>query len=224
MKLSAEGIRRVFYRNGRNTNIFAAVDRTDFVLEEGRLTEIIGRSGSGKTTFINMLSGLLTPTDGRVMLDGTDLFSMTDAERALIRNRHIGIIPQGQTGLSGLTVLDNVLAPAAMYSDPSSKQDRALELLERMGISDLKDVYSNELSGGEGRRMSIVRALINSPEIIIADEPTGDLDDETTSDVFALLRECADSGVSVLMVTHDTNALNIADRIYRMEKGKLEVE
>ncbi len=221
MLLKAEGVRRDFLRNRGATNVFTAVAPTFFTLAEGELTEILGRSGSGKTTFINMLSGLLTPTDGRVLLDGADLYAVSDSERALLRNRHIGVIPQGHTGLSGLTVLENVLAPAAMYSSSGDKRGCALELLEAMGISDLADVFSNELSGGENRRMSIARALINDPEIIIADEPTGDLDEESTSDVLRLLRKCADEGASVLMVTHDADAVRMADRVYRMDRGVL---
>lgn len=221
MRLTAEKITRDFLRAGKGTNIFTAVAPTDFELPEGQLTEITGRSGSGKTTFTNMLAGLLTPTGGRVLLGGEDLYKMDDDERSLLRNKSIGMIPQGQTGLQSLTVLENVLAPAAMYGSAEGSREKAMELLEMTGIADLADVYSNELSGGELRRLSIARALINDPEIIIADEPTGDLDDETSEMVMRLFRKCADEGASVLMVTHETAALDYADSVWRMEKGIL---
>ncbi len=221
MKLQAYGISRTFYRKGRNTNFFNAVERTDFILEEGSVTGIIGRSGSGKTTFSNMLCGLLTPSEGKVLLGNQDFYELDDKERSLLRNRHIGIIPQGNTGLQNLTVLENVLLPAAMYGDAEAKKEDALNLLEAVGISELYEVYSNELSGGELRRMSIARALINSPDIIVADEPTGDLDDDTTGFVLKLLRQYADHGASVLMVTHEKEALLYTDNVYRMDKGVL---
>ena len=224
MKLICDGISRRFFRNGKNTNFFYAVQKTDFELPEGAITEIIGRSGSGKTTFANMLSGLLAPTEGAVYIDGIDLFTLDDEKRSEFRNKHIGIVPQGQTGLQSLTVLENILAPVRMYGDAKDKEEIARKLLEEMELSELLNVYSNELSGGELRRMSIARALVNSPEILIADEPTGDLDDDTTKLVLKLLRKLADEGMSVLMVTHERDALLYADRIFRMEKGILTSE
>lgn len=221
MELRAEGISRIFFRNGKNTNFFHAVEPTDFTLEGGSLTEIIGRSGSGKTTFSNMLAGLLTPTEGKVYLDGEDLYAVDDGKRSRLRNQHIGVVPQGQTGLQSLTVLENVLMPAFMYGDPKEKEKKAKQLLEQMGIADLSEVYSNELSGGELRRMAIARAMINEPEIIIADEPTGDLDEEMTVNILKQLRQYADNGASVLVVTHERDAERFADHVYRMEKGLL---
>jgi len=221
MKLKSKGITRSFFRKGRNTNFFYALQKTDFELQEGAVTEIVGRSGSGKTTFANILSGLLVPTEGSLYLDGVDIYALSDEKRSILRNRHIGIVPQGQTGLQSLTVLENVLAPAMMYGDMKGIEAIARQYLEEMEISDLCDIYSNELSGGELRRMSIARALINSPEIIIADEPTGDLDDDTTALVLRLFRRLADKGCSVLIITHEQEVVNYADNIYRMEKGIL---
>jgi len=221
MKLKAEGINRIYFRDGKGKNTFLAVKTTDFEPEEGSFIHIIGRSGSGKTTFINMLAGLLTPSEGKVYLDGEDLYGLPDEKRAELRNRALGIIPQWHTGLVSLTVLENVLAPVAMYKEPSGYIEKARELLRLTGMSELENVYSNELSGGEFRRMSISRALINDPEVIIADEPTGDLDDETTDMVLRLLKSRAEKGATVIMVTHETAALKYADKVYKMENGIL---
>ncbi len=223
MKLTAKGISRRFFRNARNSNYFYAVEKTDLDLEEGKITVLIGRSGSGKTTLINMLAGVLTPTEGSVMLDGQDIYKLSDTDRSITRCRHIGYIPQGQTGLQSLTVLENVLAPSVMYPSNSDQTKYAHELLNAMRIDDLSDIYSNELSGGELRRMSIARALINSPEIIIADEPTADLDNDTTSLVLGLFRQLADNGASVLIVTHESDVLSYADRVCKMDKGILKI-
>ena len=221
MKLKAEKIGRMYFRSRKNTNFFYAVESLDFGLKEGCITAVTGRSGSGKTTFINMLGGLLTPSSGRVLLDETDIYALADRELSRLRNRHFGIIPQGQTGMQSLTVLENVMLPAAMYGKAAEKKERAELLLERLGIGELREVYSNELSGGELRRMSAARALINDPGIIIADEPTADLDADTTLLVMGLLKDCAEKGASVLLVTHDKDVLPYADIVYTMEKGKL---
>lgn len=221
MKLTAEKIGRMYFRSGRDTNFFYAVQSIDFEPEEGKVTVITGRSGSGKTTFINMLCGLLTPSCGKVMLDGKDIYALSDRERSLLRNRSFGIIPQGQTGLQCLTVAENVLLPVSMYGKAGEKEDKAKKLLEMLGIDDLWDVYSNELSGGELRRMSVARALINDPGIIVADEPTGDLDGDTTVLVMELLKKRSENGAAVIIVTHDKDVMPYADTVYTMEKGVL---
>ena len=131
MKLEAKGISRTYFRNGRGTNIFTAVDKTDFLLEDGKFIEIIGRSGSGKTTFINMLSGLLTPSDGQVLLDGEDMYKLSDDQRSILRNQYIGIIPQGQTGLAGLTVLENVELPMIYKGIPPEIRNAPWSCLKR---------------------------------------------------------------------------------------------
>ena len=224
MKLKAEKAGRMYFRGGRNTNFFYAVRSLDFELEEGKVTVITGRSGSGKTTMINMLCGLFTPSEGHILLDEKDIYELSDRERSILRNRSFGIIPQGQTGLQCLTVAENVLLPVSMYGRPGGKEEKAKALLEKLGIDELWDVYSNELSGGELRRMSVARALINEPEIIIADEPTGDLDADTTLLVMELLKKRAENGAAVLIVTHDKDVMPYADIVYSMENGALNKE
>ena len=220
MTVTAKQITRQYFRPGKQRNVFTAVKETDFELPVGKLTEITGRSGSGKSTFLNMLAGLLVPTMGKIFYDDADIYAKSDEDLARFRNQNIGVIPQGQTGLASLTVLENVLLPAGMYESNVSDEE-ALSLLREVGIEDLKDAYPSELSGGELRRMSIARALIRKPQIIFADEPTGDLDDENTRIVLSLLRKIAGEGRSVLLVTHEKEAADYADRIYEMKDGML---
>ena len=225
MKLTANGINRRFFRETQSSNVFYAVNTTDFTLQEGALTLILGRSGSGKSTLLNMLGGLLAPTQGKVLWDDADVYALSDAERSRLRNRYVSVVPQGQTGLQSLDVLQNVLLPTMLYEKGEVKptEAEAMALLERVGISNLAGAFPNELSGGELRRMAIARALITKPQAILADEPTGDLDEENTHVVLGLLQETAASGTSVLMVTHDRDALPYADVIYRMSGGVLSV-
>ncbi len=222
MKLKAEKICKKFNRKTSGASYFYAVNETDFELAESSLTAVYGRSGGGKTTFLNMLGGLLEPSGGRVLIDGTDIYSMPDKELSEFRNKNIGIIPQGSTALPTLTVLENVLLPRLMYgkSDDSARK-YAMELLEKVGIAELSQAMPNELSGGELRRMAIARALMNKPSVLLADEPTGDLDDENTALVLSLLRDTAKEGTSVFIVTHEGEAENYADIALRMDSGTL---
>ena len=220
MELRAEGVSRRYFRESRGSNVFYAVKETNLVLAAGTLTEITGRSGSGKSTLLHMLAGLLAPTAGRVLLDDADIYALDDEARSRLRNEKLGVVPQGHTGLRSLTVLENVTLPCMMYGE-AVPDDKALALLERVGIAHLKNAYPNELSGGEMRRMSIARALIKNPPVLLADEPTGDLDDENTHAVLRLLRQSADEGAAVLLVTHEREAERYADSVYRMNDGIL---
>lgn len=217
-KLVATGLKKEFLRNGRGTNIFTAVEACDFTLRSG-LTMLTGRSGSGKSTLLSMLSGLLTPTAGTVSFNGTDLYSLSDEELSRLRNEHFGFVPQGQSAVGSLTVRENIELPCTLFKKDDGARERADALMQRMGIFDLRDAMPNELSGGELRRMAIARALIREPEILFADEPTGDLDDENTTLVLQLLRETADRGAAVFLVTHEDDAASYADQSYRMADG-----
>ncbi len=178
MKLKAEKICKKFNRKTSGASYFYAVNETDFELAESSLTAVYGRSGGGKTTFLNMLGGLLEPS--------------------------------------------GVLLPRLMYgkSDDSARK-YAMELLEKVGIAELSQAMPNELSGGELRRMAIARALMNKPSVLLADEPTGDLDDENTALVLSLLRDTAKEGTSVLIVTHEGEAVSYADIVLKMDSGIL---
>ncbi|MCR4672702.1 MAG: ATP-binding cassette domain-containing protein [Lachnospiraceae bacterium] len=221
MDIKAEGIKREFIRKMKDSNVFEAVQKTDFVLRAGELTMLEGRSGGGKSTFMSMLCGLLKPTEGKVTAGGTDLYSLSDDELSKFRNLHFGIIPQVQTGISSLTVRENILLPYTLYNEELPDARWLDELLKTLDIGNLADSMLSELSGGELRRMTIARAMIRKPEILMADEPTGDLDDENTEMVLQLLQKAARAGSAVLLVTHENCAAGYADVRYTMSGGVL---
>lgn len=222
MILRAEAVSKQFLREAKGTNIFTAVKETDFELAEGKLTVLTGRSGSGKSTLLNMLSGLLVPTSGTVWAGDKELYEMEDKALSRLRNQMFGFIPQGQSAIHSLNVMENVLLPFTLYGDGEGAEEYARQLLERMGIAELETAMPSELSGGELRRMAIARALVRKPAIVFADEPTGDLDDENTEIVFGMLKQETEQGASVLLVTHEKDADRYADEIYRMSGGVLE--
>lgn len=220
--LTANALKKDFPRANKSSNFFTAVYPVDFALESGKMTVITGRSGSGKSTLLNMLSGMLTPTSGKVFLDGNDIYTMSESDLARLRNERIGLIPQGHTALQSLTILENVLLPFVLYHKEQPPADKAKDLLEQVGISSLMNARPNELSGGELRRMAIARAMLMEPDVIMADEPTAGLDMENTVAVLNLLRKSADSGTAVLLVTHELEAEQYADRVMTMDGGKLQ--
>ena len=221
MIIEATGLTKEFARARGGKRLFTAVHPLDIGLEERQLTLVSGHSGSGKSTLANMLAGILTPTAGHVRLDGTDLYSLRDEELSRLRNERIGLIPQGHTALRALTVLDNVLLPSILYAKAEAPADRARELLAAVGLDDLADAAPTELSGGELRRMAIARALLMDPAIVLADEPTAGLDNANATAVLTLLRDAADRGAAVLVVSHEAEAQRFADRSYVMEDGHL---
>ena len=221
MIIEATGLTKEFARARGGKRLFTAVHPLDIGLEEGQLTVVSGHSGSGKSTLANMLAGILTPTAGHVLLDGSELYSLRDEELSRLRNERIGLVPQGHTALRALTVLDNVLLPSILYSQDEASTERARELLAAVGLEGLADAGPTELSGGELRRMVIARALLLNPAIVIADEPTAGLDHANATTVLTLLRDAADQGAAVLVVSHEAEAQRFADRSYAMEDGHL---
>ena len=220
MTLKAENLSMRYMRKTGQANHFFAVRDANLELREGEATVLMGRSGSGKTTLLHMLSGLLKPTEGRVLLGETDLYALDDRALSKLRNEKISVVPQGRSAIDSLTVLENVLLPGAMYG--GGDEGQALRWLEALGIMHLKDARPSELSGGELRRMAIARALAQNPAVLLADEPTGDLDDENTGRVLMLLRDAAKAGMAVLIVSHDSEAAQYADRLLRMDGGVIE--
>ena len=221
MIIEATGLTKEFARARGGKRLFTAVHPLDIGLEERQLTLVSGHSGSGKSTLANMLAGILTPTAGHVRLDGTDLYSLRDEELSRLRNERIGLVPQGHTALRALTVLDNVLLPSILYTKDEAPADRARELLAAVGLGDLADAAPTELSGGELRRMAIARALLMDPAVVVADEPTAGLDSANATAVLTLLRDAADRGSAVLVVSHEAEAQRFADRSYVMKDGHL---
>ena len=221
MKLEARGVKKDFARGGNSGSVLEAVKPLDFSLESGELVEITGRSGSGKSTLLSMMAGMLVPTGGSICIDDTDIYSMKEEERSRLRNDRIGLIPQGHTALRSLTVLENVMLPFVLYHRETPPEDRAKELLQKVGLFDMKDERPNALSGGELRRMAVARALLMKPAVLLADEPTAGLDDENVELVMELLRSAADEGASVLLVTHENEARKYADRVLAMDGGRL---
>ena len=221
MIIEATGVSKEFARARGGKRVFTAVHPLDIGLDEGQLTVISGHSGSGKSTLLTMLAGILTPTAGHVRVEGTDLYSLRDEERSRLRNARIGLVPQGNTALRALSVLDNVLLPSILYATDEAPAGRARELLDAVGLTDLADAKPTELSGGELRRMAIARALLMEPSIVLADEPTAGLDSANATAVLTLLRDAANAGAAVLVVSHETEARHFADRSYTMEDGHL---
>jgi len=220
MKVTGSGIKKDFIRETAETNVYTALAGCDIVLSPGELTVIQGRSGGGKTTLLNILAGVLPPTEGSVYYDEKDIYSLSDNELSVFRNRHIGYIPQGKSAIASLNVMENIALHFLLYGENVGKE--ADELIREFGIEGIKTAMPEELSGGELRRMAIVRSLVRKPDILFADEPTGDLDDENTELVFRELKKTADSGTAVLVVTHENGVEKYADRIYRMNGGRLD--
>ena len=218
MLLQAQGLSKRFKRRGDD---FFAVKDVDFSLDTGEFVFICGRSGSGKTTFLNLLAGLLNADSGTVTYSGKNIFSFSDDEKSLYRNESIGFVPQTIGSLPNLSVLDNVRLPHFLFQRDGDREGRAVLLLEMMGIAHLKDELPKNLSGGETKRMLIARALMNAPAVLIADEPTSDLDGATTKAVMSALKTVNKEGTAVVIVTHDTEILDGGIKTYTMTDGKL---
>ena len=216
--LEAKKLVKEYKRRGVS---FRAVDDIDFAVDTGDFVMIEGESGSGKTTFLNLLTGLTEPTSGNVMISGKPLKDIGDKELSKIRNQKIKYIPQGESLLSALTVRENILFPYTIGGLEKPSYERLLEVSDKLGITDLLDEYPSELSGGEMRRATIARAVINRPSLIIADEPTGSLDSANTSRVMEIFKNIASEGTAVIVVTHQKETLGYASKVYGMEQGSL---
>ncbi|NOX20085.1 MAG: ABC transporter ATP-binding protein [Nitrospirae bacterium] len=200
-----------------------AVDDVSLSIKKGEFVSILGHSGSGKTTLLSLIGGLTRPDTGTIVIDNTHIWLLSDDELSEFRNKKLNFIYQFSSLISTLNVLENVLLPTT-FSKESDKNriEYAIELLDMMGIKDKIYSYPSQLSGGQQRRAAIARAFINNPEIILADEPTGDLDEETETEVMELFKKMnKDKGITFVMVTHSTELARQCERVFRMTKGKL---
>lgn len=217
--LQIKNVSKQYTRAGKN---FAAVDNLSLNMQAGEFVSIIGRSGSGKTTLLNMIAGLLTPTSGEITFNGVNLFTLGDSAMARFRNCNIGYVPQGKSLLSNLTAVDNIRLPYYLTARKGGCLEKAHALLNEIGLGHLAESYPKSLSGGEMRRVAIARALINAPKLIIADEPTSDLDLETADEIIALLKRLNAQSTSILVVTHDLELARCGGRIIKIAAGRLE--
>jgi len=198
-----------------------ALDGVSFEVEKGQFVAIIGTSGSGKSTLLHLLGGVDTPTDGRVIIDGTDMYALSQKDLAAFRRRRIALIYQFYNLLPMLNVRANILLPLEL--DGRQADERELSrILALLGIADKEFHYPNQLSGGQQQRVAIARACITRPAILLADEPTGNLDSRNTAEILELLQKAnRELGQTVIMVTHDMAIARKADRIIEIEDGRI---
>jgi len=196
-----------------------AVDDVSLSIRNGEFVAVVGHSGSGKTTLVSLMGGLTRPTSGQVLIDGKDIWALDNVNLARLRSEKIGFCFQFSSLIPTLDSIDNVRLPASFAGGGQGDTGRAMKLLETVGVPDKAKSYPSELSGGQQRRVAIARALINEPRIILADEPTGDLDEETEGDIMDLFENLNQQGVTVVMVTHSHNLASRAGRILTMNAG-----
>lgn len=216
--LKVENLKRYYKSNDVEVR---ALDGVSFDVEKGEFISIIGASGSGKSTLLHLLGGLDYPTSGKVLIDGTDIYGLKDDERTIFRRRNIGFVFQAYNLLPMLNVYENIIIPFGLDGDKVDKKyvDSVIDILE---ISDQKYKMPNELSGGQQQRVAIARALVTKPSLILADEPTGNLDSKSSSQVVYLLKKInKELGNTILMITHDDAVAQAAEKTLRIEDGKL---
>jgi len=197
-----------------------ALDNVSFSVKKGEFVLVIGSSGSGKSTLLNMVGLLDRPTEGRVLVDGFDTSDLTDNEISTFRNKKLGFVFQFSNLLADLTVLENVLLPSQIQFD-STTNNRAKEILEKVGLKDQLFKRANKISGGQAQRAAIARGLVNNPTIVLADEPTGNLDSVTAKNVVEIMKKMAkDLGQTFIVVTHERAQFGDVDRIITIKDGR----
>lgn len=222
--IEARALTRTFMSGGRPLEVLREIDLN---IPARAFVAVAGPSGSGKTTLLGLLAGLDRPTSGQVILDGQDLGTLSEDERALFRVKHVGFVFQTFHLLPTLTALENVLVPVELardhhFASNTEARAHATKLLERVGLADRVSHYPVQLSGGERQRVALARAFANRPRILFADEPTGNLDGVTGAKVVAIMEELnRDAGTTLVLVTHDSSLAERADRVIRLADGQV---
>ncbi|MDZ4180505.1 MAG: ABC transporter ATP-binding protein [Coriobacteriia bacterium] len=218
--ISVQGVEQLFHMGKRN--VVHALRGTDLEVKDGEFLAVMGPSGSGKSTLLNVIGCLARPTAGHVVLDGHDVTKMRDSELDEIRARKVGFVFQGYSLIPSRTALENVMLATDYAGMPrSERRSRSRAILERVGLSERADARASELSGGEQQRVAIARALVKEPSLVLADEPTGNLDSVSAEEIMALVKGLRSAGQTVVMVTHDPRMAGYADRVVFLRDGRV---
>ncbi len=216
--LKASGLKKYY---GSKDNMVRALDGVDLEIERGKFTAIIGTSGSGKSTLLHMLGGLDTPTEGSIRIGSTELSALNGEQATIFRRRQIGFVFQNYNLVPGLTVWENIVFPISLDAQKPDKEF-IMHVVKLLGLEAKLDSLPGNLSGGQQQRVAIARALAGKPSIILADEPTGNLDSKTSDDVIGLLKMTSrEFSQTIVMITHNPEIAQMADRIVRIEDGKI---
>ncbi len=216
--LKVENLTKVY---GKDTTEVVALDHVSFSVQKGEFVAIVGASGSGKSTLLHLLGGVDRPTEGKVYISGKDIFNFDDEKLAIFRRRQVGLIYQFYNLIPILNVEENITLPLSL-DNREVNENKLDELLKTLGLSNRRNHLPNELSGGQQQRTSIGRALITNPSIILADEPTGNLDSKASDEIVELLKKSnRDYNQTIIMITHNMEIAKCADRILKMEDGRI---
>lgn len=216
--LKTRGLKKYY---GKGESLVKAIDDNNIEIKEGEFVAIVGKSGSGKSTLLHMIGGLDRPTEGKVFIDGKDIFSLKDEQLAIFRRRKIGFIFQYYNLIPSLNVWENIVLPIGLDNKAVDK-DFVNDIISSLGLSSKKESLPNTLSGGQQQRVAIARALATRPSIILADEPTGNLDSKTSDEVMSLLKGMIKKySQTLVMITHDETIAQMADRVMYIEDGKV---
>lgn len=209
---------------GEDENRFNAVDNISFSVKQGEFVAIVGASGSGKSTLLHMIGGVDRPTSGSIVIDGKEIDAMNNDNLAIFRRRQIGIVYQFYNLIPILTVQENITLPCSL-DGKKVDEERLGQIMKSLGIEDKRNYLPNQLSGGQQQRTSIARALINNPALLLADEPTGNLDSKATDDIMSILKMTnRDFNQTIIMITHNLEIAREADRIITIQDGKIAME